>query len=205
MDEELLAQAEMPYVAEAPVKQVRTYKDLAARTKAKLDAKKAAPTAATPQAMAGAPLATQEIAANEFGLGKAPANVQGMQGFGEIMNSPEAWLAGQELAKLHGDTASLAMMNSGKPQAVPYGGKKAWSEAAAEGLKTGIGMYNFLRRENAVSDALRNYKALFDKRGEEQKAADLDRRLLAGFAPGKGSGQHSLQGLKGDDAIEFDI
>ena len=175
----------------------RSYAQFAAKVNDKLAANKAAKA----PAVAGrpdAPAMTPEMAANQFGLGGAQQNAQGMQGFGDIMQTPEAWLAGQKLAELHGDQSSLAMMNSGKPNAVPYGGLKHWSEAAAEGLKTGIGMYNFMKRGDAVAEALREYKGLFDKRAAQQ----TDKRLAGAFAQGRGSGQHSVQG---NPDYEFDL
>lgn len=96
----------------------------------------------------------------------------GEMGFGQIFNDPRLNDASVNLAGNMGYDTSAALMAMGRPQAVPYGGKKAWSEAAAEGLKTGLGVYNMLRtqkdKQTAMAEQLRRYKELYPQTGGEQ-------------------------------------
>lgn len=102
------------------------------------------------------------MAANEYSkeLRKKPAG--GDMGFGQIFDDPRLNQASTDLAGTTGYDPALAMMAAGREQAVPYGGKKSWASAAAEGLKTGIGMYNFLNtqkaKQQAIAEQLRAYK-----------------------------------------------
>lgn len=138
----------------------KSYAELSALANNKLAAKPAAPVpaAAAPTAPAAAPAPAA--------IGAPVPEQEGMQGYGKIlkaMNSPEAWEAGMQAGMARNDLASLGMMKQGAPAPVPYGGKKSWAEAAAEGLKTGIGMYDYLNSQKAKANALRKYQEIFDK------------------------------------------
>lgn len=89
----------------------------------------------------------------------------GEMGFGQIFNDPRLNDASVNLAGNMGYDTSASLMAMGRPQAVPYGGKKSWAEAAAEGVKTGLGMYNMLRtqkdKQQAMAEQLRRYREMY--------------------------------------------
>lgn len=161
----------------------KPFTELAAAANAKLGAKPAAPAAAKAPAAAAA-TTTQQSAANQT------VPQEGMMGYGKILdalNSPAAWEASMEAGNARSDLAALNMMKQGAPAPVPYGGRKSWAEAAAEGLKTGMGMYDYLNSQKAKATALRKYQKIFEDVAAEKKFADA-------VQPGRGSGQHSVQG-----------
>lgn len=140
----------------------KSYAELSALANNKLAAKPATPVPA-PAAPAAAAPAPAAAAAN---AAATQPEQEGTMGYGKIlkaMNSPEAWEAGMQAGMARNDLASLGMMKQGAPAPVPYGGKKSWAEAAAEGLKTGIGMYDYLNSQKAKANALRKYQEIFDK------------------------------------------
>lgn len=58
------------------------------------------------------------------------------------------------------DEMALALMNSGNNRTVPYGGKLSPFQAANDGLRQGMGMYNMLetqKSKRASADALTKY------------------------------------------------
>lgn len=163
----------------------KSYAELAAAVQGKMKG-------AAPAAPAGAPAPAAPPVGNPAPVG-APAaaavggNTPGMMGFGDVMQSPEAWQAGADLATLRSDGANQNMMKMGEGKAVPYGGELSWAEALNNGVKQGIGMYDYLSSQKAKANALRKFEGLFNKRADQQKEAEL-------FSPGRGSGQHSVQG-----------
>lgn len=158
----------------------KSYAELAEAAKGKM--KPSAPAAAAPAVTApvAAPTATSAPAA-------AAPEASGMMGFGNIMQSPEAWQAGMDLATLRSDAANQNMMKMGEPRNIPYGGKMSWVEALNNGVKQGIGMYDYLKTQKAKANALRKFEDLFNQRADQRKEAEL-------FGVGRGSGQHSVQG-----------
>ena len=164
----------------------KPYSALAAAANAKLGATPAA--AAAP---AAAPAAAAAAAAAAPAAPGAPAPEQaGTMGYGKIlnaMNSPGAWEAAMEAGMARSDASAQNMMKLGSPTPVPYGGKKSLAEAASEGLKTGIGMYDYLNSQKAKASALRKYQKVFEDAALEQKFANA-------LSPSRGSGQHSVQG-----------
>lgn len=85
-----------------------------------------------------------------------------MQGFGEIFDNDRLNKASEREAGALDYDDAMYLMRLGQPQNVPYGGKKSWAQAAAEGLQTGLGMYNMLNTQQAkksrVAEQLRAYK-----------------------------------------------
>lgn len=135
------------------------------------------------------PAAPQSIAPQNPTFG-ATTPQEGMMGYGQIlraMNSPEAWEAGMEAGLARSDASAQRMMQMGEPRNIPYGGKMSWAEALNNGIKQGMGMYDYLQSQKAKANALRKYQNIFDKMNAQQKEAEL-------FSPGRGSGQTSVQG-----------
>ena len=91
----------------------------------------------------------------------------GMRGFGEIFNDPRLNQASENLAGNIGYGDALTMMALGKPTQVPYGGKLSPLQAASDGLKQGIGMYNFIKtqkdKQQAMAEQLRRYKEKYEE------------------------------------------
>ena len=113
----------------------------------------------------------------------------------EALNSPEAWEAGMEAGMARGDASAQKMMQMGEPRNIPYGGKMSWAEALNNGIKQGMGMYDYIGSQQAKANALRKYQDIFNKLRDEKKEREL-------FSPGRGSGQHSVQG---NPDYEFDL
>ena len=137
----------------------KSYAELSALANGKLATK--------PVAAPAAPVASAPNAANAAaGAPMTQPEQEGMMGYGKILdalNSPAAWEASMEAGNARSDLAALNMMKQGAPAPVPYGGRKSWAEAAAEGLKTGMGMYDYLNSQKAKATALRKYQDIFDK------------------------------------------
>lgn len=92
----------------------------------------------------------------------AAPRAAGTQGFGEIFNDAEMNRLAAERAGAMGTENSLALMAMGRPRDIPYGGQKSWMEAANEGLKQGLGMYQMLgnlgSKKKAMAEMLRAYE-----------------------------------------------
>ena len=128
----------------------------------------------------------------------APVDPEGMMGYGKIlraMNSPEAWEAGLEAGTARSDASAQNMMKLGAPRQMAYGGRMSWAEALNNGLKQGIGMYDYMQSQKAKANALRKYQDIFSKLDAQQKEKEI-------FSPGRGSGQHSVQG---NSDYEYDL
>lgn len=110
----------------------------------------------------------------------------GEMGFGEIFADPRLNQASENLAGNMGYDTSAALMAMGRPQAVPYGGKKSWAEAAAEGVKTGLGMYNMLRtqkdKQTAMAEQLRRYREMYPNPLADAPSNVVDADYAAGDA-----------------------
>lgn len=138
----------------------KSYAELSALANGKLAAKPAAPVPAAAAPAAAAP------AAAPAGPGAPTPERDDMQGYGKIlkaMNSPEAWEAAMEAGSARSDLASQRMMQMGEPRNIPYGGKMSWAEALNNGIKQGIGMYDYIGSQQAKANALRKYQDIFDK------------------------------------------
>ena len=96
----------------------------------------------------------------------------GEMGFGEIFSDPRLNQAGENLAGNIGYGDAMTMMALGRSRDVPYGGKLSPWQAAADGLKQGIGMYNFIKtqkdKQQAMAEQLRRYKEMYPTTEGEQ-------------------------------------
>ena len=61
------------------------------------------------------------------------------------------------------DASAQNMMKLGTSANVPYGGKLSWAAALNDGIKQGIGMYDYLNSQKAKANALRKYQDIFEK------------------------------------------
>lgn len=95
------------------------------------------------------------------------------QGFGEIFNDAEANRLAAERAGAMNTENSLALMALGRPRDVPYGGKKSWAEAANEGLKQGLGMYEMLNNLETKKKAMAQMLRSYDEKYNPQPMADM--------------------------------
>lgn len=110
------------------------------------------------------------------------------RGFGQIFNDPALNQASTDLAGTTGYDNALNMMALGKEQAVPYGGKKSWLAAANEGLKQGIGMFNFINtqkmKQQAIAEQLRRYKEMYPDQTPQAMGAAPSKVVDSNYAAG---------------------
>lgn len=99
--------------------------------------------------------------------------VKGMQGFGEIFNDAEMNRLAAERAGAMNTENSLAMMALGRPRDIPYGGKKSWAEAANEGLRQGLGMYEMLGNLDSKKKAMAEMLRAYDEKYNPKPMADM--------------------------------
>lgn len=110
----------------------------------------------------------------------------GEMGFGEIFNDPRLNQASENLAGNIGYGDAMTMMALGKPTQVPYGGKLSPLQAASDGLKQGIGMYNFVKtqkdKQQAMAEQLRRYKEMYPSPLADAPSNVVDTNYSAGDA-----------------------
>lgn len=85
---------------------------------------------------------------------------KGMTGFDQTlydraMSDPQAMEAGADMAGLMDDRTAMGLMGMGQQNDVPNGGQLGWTQAAANGIQSGLGMYNLLNAQKVKSNALR--------------------------------------------------
>lgn len=97
----------------------------------------------------------------------------GVQGFGEIFNDAEMNRLAAERAGAMNTENSLAMMALGRPRDIPYGGKKSWMEAANEGLKQGLGMYEMLGNLDSKKKAMAEMLRAYDEKYNPKPMTDM--------------------------------
>lgn len=97
----------------------------------------------------------------------------GTQGFGQIFNDAEMNRLAAERAGAMNTENSLAMMAMGRPRDIPYGGKKSWMEAANEGLKQGLGMYQMLGNLGSKKKAMAEMLRAYDDKYNPKPMADM--------------------------------
>lgn len=101
--------------------------------------------------------ASQAPGATQPSAPSAPQQPPTLQGL--MSQDPSMLEAGADAAGAMSPRNSMALMGMGVSSPTPGGGgliaRKSPFESAAEGVKTGMGMYNLLNTQKAKSDALR--------------------------------------------------